>query len=110
MTCRHIDAKRPFPSGVVLDVDRRSPNRPHLLAEAGTVGGASEGQDTCRRREHGGGGFGDAGALHIAPGAGPVFQGIDLGREVGAENIDKGNLRRRQARNLFGVVFSPGFP
>src|ERR1700719_3968293 len=87
--CGQIDAKGPFPRIAVLNINRRAPNRSNLLAEAGAVGSAVECQDADCRREHRSRGAGDADALGIASGPGPVLQCIGLACEVGAKNIDK---------------------
>ena len=62
----HIDAEVPLPPLAVLDIDRRSPNRPNLSPEAGTIGTGVKCQDTDCRREHRRSGIGEVDGLHVA--------------------------------------------
>src|ERR1700675_1804725 len=80
--CGKIDAEGPPPRIAVLDVDRRAPNRPNLLAEAGPVGTRVECEDTGVWRQHRRCSVGEGDGLHIASLSGPVLQRFGLRREV----------------------------
>src|ERR1700733_15861388 len=95
--CGYIYAKGPFPRITILNVDRSAPNnRIDLLAVADSIGSTLKCQNTGCRREHRARGVGDANALDIASGPSPILQSIGFGCEVGAKNVDKGDIFGRQ--------------